>query len=140
MAEQEAVGVPGARVGGEAGINNPPNMVAEPGAQLPIGGTINGGHRVPIPVGGTPESVRGRRGVDSRSRSSERRVRTRTPLQREPSMNVNPLIFGPQQTPQQAPQQAPQQEPQVQPQQPFGMGNFFQPGTPTTQQQQQQQQ
>jgi hypothetical protein len=38
MAQHDAAGVLGARVGGEAGINNAPNMVAEPGAQLPIGG------------------------------------------------------------------------------------------------------
>ena len=64
----------GSEVGGVgAGIGNLPNMVAEPGAQFPIGqnggGMNNGGQQVPIPVGGTPEMMRGRRTrVESRSR------------------------------------------------------------------------
>ena len=120
-------GIPGVGVG--LGTINAPNMVAEPGAQLPIGtsvgGMIGGGQQVPIPAGGTPEVQRGRRArVDSRSRSSGTRGRTQTPLQREPSMNVNPLIFGPQQAPQQAPPQAPQQAQPQAPQQAQQQHNF----------------
>ena len=42
-------GVGGARV--EAGTHNLPNMVAEPGAQLPTGQMSGGGQQVPIPTG-----------------------------------------------------------------------------------------
>jgi hypothetical protein len=108
---------------------NVPNMVVEPGVLQPdgqVGNVQNGGQQVPLPTGGTPGSNRGR----VRSRSSNTRRRTQTPLAREPSMRLN---FG-EQT-----QQQPQQ--QTQPtQQPFGIGNFFNIGTPATQQQQQQQQ
>ena len=54
-----SVGVGG--VGGGIAANNAPNMVAEPGAQLPgqsVGGTIGGGQQVPLPSGGTPGSGR----------------------------------------------------------------------------------
>ena len=133
-------------VGG--GNRNLPNMVAEPGIQIgggPNGGGQNlGGQQLPIPVGGTPESMRGR----NRSRSSGIRRRTQTPLPRAPSMQLN--FGGQQQTQQTQPHQAqqPQQQQAQQPQPPlqqappppFGMGNFFPPGTPTTQPKQQQQQ
>ena len=76
MAQHDAAGMGvgggGPQVGGiRGGIQNVPDMVAEPGAQLPvgqIGGGLNsgGGQQVPIPVGGTPEMLRGR----NRSRSS----------------------------------------------------------------------
>ncbi len=73
----------------DGGIRNMPNMVAEQVARGP------GGMAVPIPQGGTPEAERGRRSrEDSRSRSSTTRRWTQTPLQREPSIRLNPLLFG----------------------------------------------
>ena len=128
-ADGAARGVEGV-LGGNVGGNNMPNMVAEPGAQLPEGnvvGSVNGGNHVPVPTGGTPGSGRGR----VRSRSSNTRRRTQTPLAREPSMRLN---FGG--VPQQQQQQ--QQVPQQPTQPPFAMGNFFNIGTPTTTQQQEQ--
>ena len=132
MAAQHVVNGPNGETGNGGGgmpAINVPNMVVEPGVLQPdgqVGNVQNGGQQVPLPTGGTPGSNRGR----VRSRSSNTRRRTQTPLAREPSMRLN---FG-EQT-----QQQPQQ--QTQPtQQPFGIGIFFNIGTPATQQQQQQQQ
>ena len=78
----------------QVGLNvpaiNPLNMVAEPCGQN-MNGANNGGQAFPVPQGGTPELMRGRRArVDSRSRSSGTRRRTQTPLQRDPSMTATP--------------------------------------------------